>query len=73
MNSEIKYGAVCWFNASRGFGFITPDDGSKDVFVHYSGVSSEGFKTLVQGQKVSYEIGVNNHNQPKAINVIVMK
>ncbi|AIB37764.1 MULTISPECIES: transcription antiterminator/RNA stability regulator CspE [Pseudomonas] len=49
-------GTVKWFNAEKGFGFITPDDGSADVFVHYSAIKSDGFKTLEEGQKVEFEV-----------------
>lgn len=49
-------GTVKWFNESKGFGFITPSDGSKDVFVHYSAIASEGFRTLAEGQQVTYEV-----------------
>ena len=49
-------GTVKWFNESKGFGFITPEDGSKDVFVHFSAILADGFKTLSEGQSVSYEI-----------------
>ncbi|AJZ95042.1 MULTISPECIES: transcription antiterminator/RNA stability regulator CspE [Pseudomonas] len=49
-------GTVKWFNAEKGFGFITPDDGSADVFVHYSAIKSDGFKTLEEGQKVELEV-----------------
>ncbi len=50
-------GIVKWFNDEKGYGFITPDDGSKDVFVHYSNVDGDGFKSLREGQKVSFEPG----------------
>ncbi len=53
--SKIK-GNVKWFNESKGFGFITPEDGSKDVFVHFSAIQSNGFKTLAEGQRVEFEI-----------------
>lgn len=49
-------GTVKWFNQLKGFGFIQPDDGKEDIFVHYSAIVSDGFKTLAEGQKVSYEI-----------------
>lgn len=49
-------GLVKWFNESKGFGFITPDNGSKDVFVHFSAIQSGGFKTLNEGQKVEFSI-----------------
>ena len=49
-------GTVKWFNNSKGFGFITPDDGSADVFVHFSAIASDGFRTLEEGQAVSYDV-----------------
>jgi CspA family cold shock protein len=49
-------GTVKWFNESKGYGFITPDDGSKDVFVHFSAIQVEGFKKLHEGQAVTFEI-----------------
>ncbi len=48
-------GTVKWFDETKGFGFIVPDDGSKDIFVHHSAIAGSGFKTLTEGQKVSYE------------------
>lgn len=52
-----KQGTVKWFNESKGYGFITPDDGGKDLFVHYSNISGDGFKTLAEGQKVEFSVG----------------
>jgi cold shock protein len=52
----MTQGTVKWFNDQKGFGFIQPDDGSKDVFVHISAVERAGMRSLVEGQKVSYEI-----------------
>jgi len=51
----MQSGTVKWFNASKGFGFIVPSDGTEDVFVHYSTIQSDGFKTLEEGQQVQYE------------------
>jgi Cold shock proteins len=51
-----KTGQVKWFNESKGFGFISPADGSKDVFVHFSAISGDGFKTLAEGQQVEFSI-----------------
>jgi CspA family cold shock protein len=49
-------GTVKWFNDDKGYGFITQDDGGKDVFVHHSAISGEGFKSLTEGAKVEYEV-----------------
>lgn len=49
-------GTVKWFNAEKGFGFIAPEDGSDDVFVHYSAINANGFRTLQEGQRVSFEV-----------------
>lgn len=49
-------GTVKWFNESKGFGFISPSDGTPDVFVHFSAIDGGGFKTLAEGQSVSYEV-----------------
>lgn len=49
-------GTVKWFNAGKGYGFITPDEGGEDVFVHFSVIQVEGFKKLLDGQRVSYEL-----------------
>ncbi|HEK3212185.1 TPA: cold-shock protein, partial [Proteus mirabilis] len=54
--SNTMTGSVKWFNDDKGFGFITPKDGSKDVFVHYSAIQSDDFKSLMEGQEVSFTI-----------------
>ncbi|MDQ0416638.1 CspA family cold shock protein [Croceifilum oryzae] len=64
-------GSVKWFNESKGFGFITPEDGSKDVFVHFSAIASSGFKTLAEGQKVEFEIQ-DGQKGPSAVNVVAI-
>jgi CspA family cold shock protein len=61
-------GTVKWFNESKGFGFITPASGGKDVFVHYSAIKGGGFRTLAEGQKVSFEIQ-QTPKGPAAVNV----
>jgi CspA family cold shock protein len=61
-------GTVKWFNESKGFGFISQDDGGKDVFVHFSAIQSDGFKTLAEGQKVTYDVQ-DGPKGPQASNV----
>lgn len=63
-------GTVKWFNESKGFGFISPDDGSKDVFVHFSAIASEGFRTLNEGQQVTFDVE-DGPKGPQATNVTV--
>jgi CspA family cold shock protein len=52
----MAQGTVKWFNAEKGYGFISPDDGSGDVFVHYSAIGGTGYKTLEEGQRVNFEV-----------------
>jgi CspA family cold shock protein len=64
-------GKVKWFNAGKGFGFIEQADG-EDLFVHFSEIQSEGFKSLDEGQSVSFEVGAGKNNKPQATNVRVL-
>ena len=61
-------GTVKWFNDQKGYGFIAPDDGGDDLFVHHSNINGEGYRTLVDGQKVEYEPG-QGRKGPEATNV----
>ena len=67
--SEVKKGTVKWFNVSKGYGYITPSDSDKDLFVHMSEIQMEGFKTLSNGQSVDYSEGTSDKG-PCATNVI---
>jgi CspA family cold shock protein len=64
-------GTVKWFNDSKGFGFITPEEGGKDLFVHFSNVTGEGFKTLTEGARVEYE-PAEGEKGPVATNVVTI-
>jgi len=68
---STKTGTVKWFNESKGFGFITQEDGGKDVFVHFRAIKGDGFKTLAEGQAVSYEVE-EGAKGPQAANVSVL-
>ena len=59
----MSNGTVKWFNESKGYGFISPEDGSKDVFVHFNSIIADGFKSLAEGQSVSYQV----ENGPKGL------
>jgi len=68
---ERLTGRVKWFNAQKGYGFIVPDNGGKDLFVHYSAIQSDGYKTLKEGQKVEFEVDSSDRGD-KAVNVTVV-
>ena len=61
-------GTVKWFSDDKGFGFITPDDGGRDLFVHFTGIAGDGYRSLAEGIKVSYE-AEEGPKGPKAVNV----
>lgn len=62
-------GTVKWFNEAKGYGFITPEDGSKDLFVHFSNIQAQGFKTLTEGATVTYDARQGDKG-PEATNVV---
>lgn len=67
-NTFMPQGTVKWFNADKGFGFITPDEGGADLFVHHTAIQGTGFKTLDENQRVSFEVG-QGQKGPQATNV----
>jgi CspA family cold shock protein len=62
-------GTVKWFNENKGWGFIVPDEGGDDIFVHYSAIEDDGFKTLKEGQKVNFELKLGKNGKYQADNV----
>ena len=68
----MSKGTVKWFNAEKGFGFITPDDGKEDLFVHHSNIEMEGYRALADGQAVEFEVG-EGRKGPEATNVRLAK
>ena len=67
----MHHGTVKWFNEEKGYGFLSNDEGGEDVFVHFSAIQSTGFRTLAEGQKVTYEVEQDPKNSSKlrAVNV----
>ena len=69
----MKTGKVKWFNGDKGYGFITDDQGQGDIFVHFSGINGNGYKSLEEGQKVSFEVENDaRSNKSRAVNVTVL-
>ena len=64
----MPQGTVKWFNAEKGYGFITPDEGGQDLFVHHSAIQSKGFRTLEEKERVTFEVG-QGQKGPQAVNV----
>ena len=71
----MNYGTVKWFNSEKGYGFISNDNGSEDVFVHFSSIVSDGYKSLTEGQKVTFDTETDPKNSKKlrAVNVSVAR
>lgn len=67
----MRTGTVKWFDSKKGYGFISPDDGSQDVFVHFSAIDAQGFRTLDEGQAVQFESEMGNKGpQAKMVSVV---
>lgn len=69
-NVKVKTGVVIWFDARKGFGFIDQDGSDEDIFLHWSNIQVDGFKTVKPNQKVTYELG-ENHRGAQAVNVVL--
>ncbi len=69
MSSAKRQGTCKWFNSKKGFGFITPADGSEDVFVHQSAIHAEGFRSLADNEPVEYDVAADDNGRIKALNV----
>ena len=68
-NVHMATGTVKWFNDAKGFGFITPDGGGEDLFAHFSAINMSGFKSLKEGQKVTFDITDGNKGKKQASNI----
>ncbi len=68
MEAAMATGTVKWFNDDKGFGFITPDEGGKDLFVHHTGITGQGFRSLTEGARVQFDAEAGDKG-PKAVNV----
>ncbi|KAL3774541.1 hypothetical protein ACHAWO_003992 [Cyclotella atomus] len=67
--AEVMTGSVKWFDTAKGFGFIVPDDGSNDVFVHQTAIKAEGFRSLAEGESVEFKISTDANGKSKAVDV----
>lgn len=67
--ADINKGTVKWFDSTKGFGFVVPDDGTPDVFVHQTSIKAEGFRSLAEGEAVEYQLEVDGNGRSKAIHV----
>jgi CspA family cold shock protein len=74
MGSDLAMatGSVKWFNETKGYGFIKPEDGSSDVFVHISAVQDAGLKTLIEGQRLQYDVGAGRNGKSAAANLKIL-
>ncbi|HUU88072.1 MAG TPA: cold shock domain-containing protein [Candidatus Glassbacteria bacterium] len=71
-DKKVFDGQVAWFDPRKGYGFIARDDGGRDIFVHYSDISMEGFKVVMAGDRVTFEESYNYKEKLKACNVVMM-
>ncbi|OIC49107.1 hypothetical protein A7L55_20135, partial [Acinetobacter baumannii] len=69
MSEGKRSGKVKWFDSTKGYGFITPDDGSEDLFVHQTSIHSNGFRSLAEGEAVEYTVEIENGGRTKALDV----
>lgn len=69
-NPVVNYGSCKWFNSTKGFGFITPDDGTSDVFVHQSSIQADGFRSLAEGERVEYTVEMDKRSGRVKANMV---